>query len=352
MKLTVSNSAFYMHMLIIMCLTTIIYFYCYDRYTTVGNNLIGNSQFSKGFDGWKILAKKNQLNIGNNIMHLSSVQDKDKVLVHQIVPITSGNNYYQFSGEVKHKKIEGGDEEWKKAQVILIPLDDKKRELFDEVYILRVLNGGAEWAKFNKVIKVTDKVEYFKLGAQLVMVTGDIWFKNIELYKVLENKSSILFRYVLIAFWTILILVFATTLKKYREYKYEFIIGSIILGIMFFMPNAFFNDLLWFDLKRQANNYYIFSVSVKRDMVEHFVAYFLICLYVLYRMKNNNCLMKILLALLLISTVIEVLQLFTNRMFEVSDCLSNILGILFATTLYLSYKKTLKVSLFWNNGNK
>ena len=120
--------------------------------------------------------------------------------------------------------------------------------------------------------------------------------------------------------------------------KYIFNICILVLVTISLWPGSLFGYLFYNDMSRQL----ILIENTFGSTLNHFIYYLLVSLlgFIIY-LKNENV-KKILIILLLLSTILEFFHFFVpNRSFEFGDLIANILGVLvayFVVKIYLLFK--------------
>ncbi len=120
--------------------------------------------------------------------------------------------------------------------------------------------------------------------------------------------------------------------------KYIFNICILALVTISLWPGSLFGYLFYNDMSRQP----ILISNPFGSTLNHFIYYLLVSLlgFIIY-LKNENV-KKILIILLLLSTILEFFHFFVpNRSFEFGDLIANILGVLvayFVVKIYLLFK--------------
>ena len=120
--------------------------------------------------------------------------------------------------------------------------------------------------------------------------------------------------------------------------KYIFNICILVLVTISLWPGSLFGYLFYNDMSRQL----ILIENTFGSTLNHFIYYLLVSLlgFIIY-LKNENA-KKILIILLLLSTILEFFHFFVpNRSFEFGDLIANILGVLvayFVVKIYLLFK--------------
>jgi len=113
---------------------------------------------------------------------------------------------------------------------------------------------------------------------------------------------------------------------------------SVLLLIFFSLfPGNIIGLLLYEDITYDPTSNFLFIYA------NHFIAYFYVGLLAFFLYLKNKNLKKIIYFLLFLSVILETLHsIIPNRAFEISDLVSNILGILVAylvLKIYLLFKK-------------
>jgi VanZ family protein len=120
--------------------------------------------------------------------------------------------------------------------------------------------------------------------------------------------------------------------------KYIYNICILALVTISLWPGSLFGYLFYNDMSRQP----ILISNPFGSTLNHFIYYLLVSLlgFIIY-LKNENA-KKILIILLLLSTILEFSHFFVpNRSFEFGDLIANILGVLvayFVVKIYLLFK--------------
>jgi len=121
--------------------------------------------------------------------------------------------------------------------------------------------------------------------------------------------------------------------------KLIFHISVLFLIILSLYPGSIIGFLLYGDFAQQPN----LITNPFGTAINHFIAYFYVSLLGLFIYSKKRNFTKILISLFILSIILEIFQFIVpNRSFQLSDLISNILGVIvayFIVKIYLLLNK-------------
>ena len=121
--------------------------------------------------------------------------------------------------------------------------------------------------------------------------------------------------------------------------KLIFHISVLLLIILSLYPGSIIGFLLYGDFALQPN----LITNPFGTAINHFIAYFYVSLLGLFIYSKKRNFTKILISLFILSIILEIFQFIVpNRSFQLSDLISNILGVIvayFIVKIYLLLNK-------------
>ena len=121
--------------------------------------------------------------------------------------------------------------------------------------------------------------------------------------------------------------------------KYIFHISVLLLIIISLYPGSLLGYLFYSDLGKQPN----FIESPFGTTINHFIYYLYVSLLGFFLYSKNRNFQKLIYSLFFLSVILEGFHfIIPNRSFQLSDLISNILGVIVAYSaikIYLFFKK-------------
>jgi len=324
-------------MLFLLCLGTILFFTLYEPYQVVGDDLISNNNFNKGFKDWEIMGEASLSDFKNQVtVNLVSEDGPSYSAVSQIISNIDDYNKLKFSGVLKTQNIIRGEEYWRAARLVLVGLDSLGRPQYQIPHVLISLDGTNEWGRYSRIFKVNKNVSKFIVGFQLPNVQGVASLKEISLRPVNEKLPYKYYWGIALLLWIALgIRIFSSYMNAYSLFSRQYILYTLMVLLIAF------SVLVPMYIKESAGEWLYSSLSwikvifgmddgsgIGMYRVGHFTLFFLISWLMFRCVKSWGGGICMFMQLVLFALASETSQFFTgDRAPMVFDFIADVSGI-------------------------
>ncbi|NTV51223.1 MAG: VanZ family protein [Desulfobulbaceae bacterium] len=243
---------------LILSMGTLLTYYNVDKYIENGEQLIANSEFTDGLQGWQAdHPPTGSVTVRPGLVQLQSTEAHSSVRLSQRLDPAKLGKRVVLKGMLKTIGIEGGTQGWNKGRVVFVQYIDGKA-IYSTPHALVSLDGTHDWAHYSAVMPILSGASDVLVAIQLNHCVGEIQSTALSLFQVEPNPVYPGARWVVIGCWAIFIgWVFWSTLlsvgaKKIRMVLISIVCIAIILGIT--VPGAIKNEAKH-ELLDQAHTY-------------------------------------------------------------------------------------------------
>jgi VanZ family protein len=342
-------SLFKILMLILMSFCSIVFFNFYERYQSVGPELIENADLSKGFAHWKITGNVSVLNLQNEkIAKLETTLPVESAYLSQIIRPSDQTRLVKLGCEIKTENIINGDTSWKTARIVLVSFNAAGEAMYSLPHVLVRQQGSSDWRRHEKVFAIPGEVSKIMVAAQLIKSTGSLWIKSISLHPVTLKIAFRDYRLALLLIWVAVLLwvsvpFFRSGFSNLKQGFVLFLAVGVLVGVL--MPERMKESMgaaiIATDtvasttyIPTQFNNTQSFNLNphlpeLDIHKVGHFVLFTLLSIAVFGGRPYKRSIACLLAYLVLFALISEVLQLFMEgRTAQLGDVFIDSGGIL------------------------
>jgi len=332
---------------LLLCLITFVLFSNNNGYEFVGDDLLQNSNFTRGLESWESGNKPASVIVGHQLVMLQSTNEKELVYIKQNLEKENTDIVVKISGLLKLEGVEKGTENWQKAHFLLVGLDEENNKIYQEPHFLISLSGTKDWKKYSKVIRVKADIVRLQFGLQLAMVSGKIWAKELSVKVVEQVKWYSLYWLVTVAIWFMYFLwVSKDYLMSHRMGSRDKVVGIIVvitfMGLL--LPDEFsviiksyINEITRFDVILDE---YQVDCNGCSDKIQHFLLFFFIAVFSCLGLNSINDIYRRAFLIMFLAFIAEILQLLVDgRNFELLDFSFGLIGVIGALIFVYLYHK-------------
>jgi hypothetical protein len=338
----VGSASFKVSVLLLLSVSTILFFNLYARFVVIGPELLRNNLFHNNLAEWEYFDQSVSVpNLDEGIVRLHSDNPAIIVGLSQTIPEATHYRLLKLACDTKTSNVPQGRGGWNTARVILVSHDPKGIPLWHLPYALAILHGTHEWEHHEEVFAVAADASRVSIFAQLAQTTGTLWVKNLSLRPVTEVASfgkfrnAVMLLWAVVAFWIVIPLVQSAFGHAHRS-----IIMALALAILFgaLMPeslkerigSSLFPSLVEPSVTASAATFKFTPLLSTPTIFEagHLVMFAMLAAAAFYRRPYPVSRAQMLGYLLFFALVTEVLQLFVDgRSAQFSDVLVDSAGI-------------------------
>jgi len=330
--------------LILLSISTILFFNYYEKYSIVGPELLQNINFDNQAAGWNysrsgisISTSKKSVKLHSNVYNVSKH-------FNQTVNNITGYQRLRLTFDTKAQKVTPGNAVWMTARVHLVSYSQTDTALHSPTHVLTSLIGNSEWSH-NEVVFVTPlKMPSLRVTVQLAKATGTLWARNLSLQPVVKTneyktyRSAIALLWAGTVFWVVLPLLLSIQRKKKR-----LIVALLTLIIVFatLMPSTVKNNInnslldsdntallkIQFDTDVFKLKPYLLAPDIFK--IGHFFMFSFLTVFALLYKSHTVSHTELIGYLLIFAATTEVLQLYLNgRNAQLGDIFIDSAGIM------------------------
>lgn len=331
--------------LIILIGSTIGFFNSYERYESIGSELLINSEFGDGFTHWGQSGRGvAEISRDTKVIALRADEPSADVAVRQSLSNPQRFHLLRLSGELKADNIRPGKHFWHKGRLVLASFDAHQR-MMSVPHVVADLEGTQSWRTYQQVFRVPEGVQEMRVGIQLIGATGILLARNLSLQEVRERDHYSWYRAAGMTIWAVaLIWIGLPYFARLRLNLPHLLICVAIVGIFAgtLMPAKFKMEMdsgigtvlsqvvqIWEFSGRdqQVSLFRVLLDSLVISKIGHLLFFALLAFAVrwAYPRERRSGLLFVLLTLALVS---EVLQFFVdNRLPRIADLIIDGAGL-------------------------
>jgi VanZ family protein len=320
--------------------STIAFFTLYERYQTVGSELLTDPQFTQGFNHWD-KSGRGIAKLAANTLLLQVDKPGAGVAVRQSLPDPGQYRLLRLSGKLKSQNIHPGSRFWQKGRLVLVSFD-KNQHMMPVPHVVADLQGTLPWRLYQANFRIPQQVHEVQIGVQLIGATGTLIVKNLSLQEIKEKNHFSLYRNLGIAVWVFGLIWLSLPWVSQLRFNLPHLllytaVGGIFIGAL--MPVKFKIDVDYevstalATLTRQVDHG-AGAAQTRRDDATFVskwghVLFFALLAFALWWAYPQVNRLSLLFGLLIFASVSEILQLFIDgRLPQVSDFFIDSLGLL------------------------
>jgi VanZ family protein len=219
---------------VLLTVVTMGFFLGYDRYESVGPELLANPGFSEGFVHWERsgLGQATITSPGEITLRADENQRGAGVAVRQSLPEPQRYRLLRLSAELKAQAIQPGERFWHKGRLVLVSFDAQRRML-RVPHVVADLVGTRPWQSYQAIFHIPTTAQQVQIGVQLIGATGSLAVKQLSLREVRERALFPFYRYFGIALWTVALIGLAFSYRgQLRLDPPYLLIYASLLGIL------------------------------------------------------------------------------------------------------------------------
>jgi VanZ family protein len=306
------------------------FFNFYERYQSVGPELIENADFSKRLAHWQHTGNVSVFTQNDEVIaKLETTVPVESAYLSQIIRPSDQTRLVKLGCEIKTENIINGDMGWKTARVVLVSFNAEGDAMYSLPHVLVRQQGSRNWMRYEKVFAIPGDASKIMVAAQLIKSTGSLWIKSISLRPVTLKTAFRGYRLALLLIWVATLLWVSAPFVKagFSGLKEGFVLmlgAAVIVGVL--MPESMkesmgaaiiasdtvasttyvpiqFNNTQSFNLKPSLPELDIHKAG-------HFVLFTLLSIAVFSGRPYKNSTASLLAYLVLFALISEVLQLF------------------------------------------
>jgi hypothetical protein len=316
---------------------TFLYVNTYNAYQPVDKEWLKNSNFTAGFDGWKMSNTQYIKQDAFGVVSLSLSEPKYLALYQRFridsrLPKMNMKDeiertaplLLQLSGVARTSSIRGGKKEWHQGRLSLVFYDEKGKRV--GINAIPLPAHQADWREYKKVFAVHQQVASVRVNVHLFQATGTVEVKEIHLVPVKPKIEANTLQWLGLAVWISMIiwLMFGYARYVWTTSKVAVLLVSVVM----------LGAILSGDMKQQLLDQLpelLFSITpflvVDKDVLAHFVFFFIAALILIGGCRYKTW-WKVVIDLILLGLFIECAQVFVEgRSAELKDLWVDIIGI-------------------------
>ncbi|MHB8473027.1 MAG: VanZ family protein [Gammaproteobacteria bacterium] len=344
--------------LVVLCVSTILFFNCYNRYNVVGIELLANADFHQGLSHWAAAATGPSISEKGGMVALSAASPSESVSLSQTISNSRRFKLLRLSCTIKTQNVVGGDEYWKAARIALVQRNARDEDMYFIPHILTSQWGSTDWQTFEKTFAVHPDTTKIATLVQLVQSTGVLQIKSCSLRPIALKASFQQYRVAILLVWlgvilwvtfpivrsglytrnhTVIMILAAGIIvgvllpENIKEYIGSQSSYSIATGFLPILPTHF-NDTDSFRLSPLLPTFSIYKAG-------HFAMFMLLAIAVFGGGYYKSRRLPLFSYLVLFAFTTEVLQLFMEgRTAALGDFIVDSLGIMLGLTISSLWK--------------
>lgn len=301
-----------------------------EKYQKNSRQLLENPLFANEFRGWQTKSPAGKMVLKEDAITLKSQDKEGQIEIFQEVKGQDQDTRYRLEAELQTMDVAAGEKSWNKARLLLIPSIEGKAG-YKLKHVAASLVGTQGWKTVSEVFRFPRGCQVIRVVAQLNRCSGEFSLRNPTLYRVVENPSYTLSRWLAAPLWAAFFFsLFQPCLRGAGNFFFKMLlaltVAAIIAGTA--IPGRFKNDLRD-DLLGETKSY---TTSVKQTVKEvlvaedvrpfdipkvditklaHFILFALLAL--LFLLTNKGMSVKVLLFnLFLVACSTELIQLYVE----------------------------------------
>lgn len=233
--------------LMLLCLTTILFFQFYPRYKVNGPELLADPTFQDNLQHWSPSGPGvSVLAPGLGVALLRSTDPSRNIRLSQDILPAQAYPLLQLACDIKTTDVARDanrrhNENYYAARVLLTAYGQDDKPIYDLPHGLALLLGSNDWQHHEGVFFVHPGTARLSVVAQLLQVSGAMWVKNLSLRPVAEAAAFGKFHTVAILLWVAvaawIVLPLARSLRNHGQWRAILALGLVItVGVL--MPEG------------------------------------------------------------------------------------------------------------------
>lgn len=323
--------------ILLLCVLTVVFFENYQHYEIDGKDLLNNSDFAQGLDGWENSGSSGSISVNNRMeLRIDSTDNRRVVYVRQHIKNTSKYHFLRFSGEMKTGGVVRGEKHWQTARLMVVGLNAAGKQLWSKPNFIATQYGSGNWQKYNAVFETRKNVKKYLISIDMPMVKGTLWVKGLSLHPVHEIASYEYYRFIAIIFWlAVCFWILIDYVRRQNPIRKQVLTAIVLCGILvgLLIPET---DVI-------ALHYYLLSIfpilsdslhlgrrvwSINMHVIWHTMTFSLLTLIVNWCVVSGARMFRNYGLLILFALITEVLQLLADgRKAELKDFLIDVSAI-------------------------
>ncbi len=219
---------------LVLVLCTVLAYSIVDKYIETGEQLLVNSDFAYGSEGWHVRGVKTAfVGVDSGVAQITLQKPELSVQLSQKVDPSLLGDKVVLRGTVKAVGIVGGVKAWQKGRVILVQYVEGK-PIYSSPHVLVALEGTHDWAEYSQIIPVLSNATEVRVGMQLSHCTGELEVKELSLYRVLVNPVYRVVQWLVFGLWALfMICVFLPGIVgSFEGWKCSAFVVLVIVAIL------------------------------------------------------------------------------------------------------------------------
>ncbi|BCL60062.1 hypothetical protein DGMP_07550 [Desulfomarina profundi] len=336
---------------ILLVLLSLFTYHNVPRYLKISEQFLLNNDFVAGAVGWELIKTDDgELLVDHGEVGLVEKSPDHSIQFFRAIDMDGPGGQVVLQVTARSKNIMAGPKGWNKGRVILVQYFDGKPQYYLS-HLLIALEGTTDWKTYRKVFRLNRATTEIKVILQLSHCTGELYCKDLSLYRVVVNPVYRVVKWLVPGGW--LLFIFVLFLPVFKSFVAGsrlaggvvlLVVAAILFGTM--MPGSLKNDLKH-DLVREVRAVAT-AVSapgpgelkklVDITKVAHFFLFMVLAFLLLRRLPQGRGWYFVILDLAMLAVGTELAQLFIDgRSALAGDVGIDMAGVFFALVMYQLY---------------
>ena len=207
------------------------------RYEVVGPQMLNNSTFEDGLNGWSVRTKGGSVKILSGVVTINNSKPKHNVGVLQTVPIPSGARSLMLSADFGTEAVVPGNKHWQLARIHVVGRTAEKKMLWGTSHVLVPGTGTNNLENYKRVFPVSGDAVDVQVAALLINATGTMRTGNFNLLPVAVRIDFQILTYFFIILWCSALIwayapVFQTVIAGKNKWFLVATTMTILVGVL------------------------------------------------------------------------------------------------------------------------
>ncbi len=188
--------------LVLLIISTLVFFTFYERYKPIGPELLTDPNFSEGLAHWVSTGRGvAEAAEGGNVF-LRVNEPGAGVALRQSLPNPGRYQMLRLAGVLKAQDIRPGERFWHKGRLALVSLDENQR-MMKVPHLVTDLVGTLPWHTYQGIFRIPQNAREVRVSVQLIGATGTLVVKRLSLRQAQERDRYPLYRGLGISAWVL-----------------------------------------------------------------------------------------------------------------------------------------------------
>jgi hypothetical protein len=220
-------------------LATLYFFTTVHPYHATGRELLRNSDFSQGFQAWKLNGAPDNVRIDKGLLTIDHGESKLKSELMQCWPGASLPDQLVLAAETMSRAVERGSEPWHEARIDLVDYDGQGEGIYGDTRLVG-LQDDIDWQSFSQIFRRHPSSAERCVEIALYSASGQFNVRRLSLREAVKVDSYEWIRGLLFVGWVAFVSLILYHLYSHYKDRVQgryliFLLPLVVGGIL--MPN-------------------------------------------------------------------------------------------------------------------